>query len=156
MTPVFLDANVFLYSTGRTHPLKEPCLGVLRLVARHRDRFVTDVEVFQEILHRSLSIRRWEAIRLHFDAFMALMAGSIEPIIPADVERTARLIDRLPRVIMRYPAVAARDLLHVAVMQRIKVARIVTADKGFGEIEGIERLDPMLVDEWVHLVTGQA
>jgi hypothetical protein len=153
MTPVFLDANVFIYSAGRDHPLKAPSLQVLRLTARYRTGFVTDAEVFQEILHRSLASQRWNSMRREFGAFLTLMENCTESITPPDVSMAAELVDRYPTVVDRYPAVAARDLLHVAVMQRIGCSRIATADSDFDSIPNIERLDPMRVSEWAHLVT---
>ena len=153
MTPAFLDANVFLYAAGQDHVLKQPCVRVLTLVARHRSAFLTDSEVFQEILHRSLSIKRWESMRERFREFMALMEDRTEALVANDVAEAAVLVDRFPALADRYPAVAARDLVHVAVMQRLRVTRIISADAGFDDIDGIERLDPMLVDDWAHLVT---
>jgi len=45
-------------------------------------------------------------------------------------------------------AIDARDLVHATVMLRVGSKRILTADRGFDKIPGIERLDPLLVEEW--------
>jgi len=58
--PIFLDANIPMYAAGRPHPLKQPCLDVLALVALYPDAFCTDAEVFQEILHRYRAQGRWQ------------------------------------------------------------------------------------------------
>jgi len=141
---LFLDANVPTYAAGRDHPLKEPCKEVLRLSARYPGSFFSDAEVLQEMLHRYLSLRRWpEGKRVVLD-FAALMAGSVEPVTAEDMVRACDLADRYAaRPTTR---LAARDLLHAAVMLRAEgeAAKIVSADRGFDELagEGIERLDP--------------
>lgn len=147
---LFLDANVPTYAAGRNHPLKEPCEEVLVLAVRHPRSFFTDAEVLQEMLHRYLSLQRWpEGKRVVLD-FAALMAGSIEPVFAGDAVRACELADQYgtgPGA-----RLAARDLLHAAVMLRAgdETARIVTADADFDELaaEGVERLDPASVEEW--------
>ena len=44
--------------------------------------------------------------------------------------------------------VSARDLVHAAVMQRLGVSRIISADTDFDRLEGIDRLDPIRIEEW--------
>jgi len=41
-----------------------------------------------------------------------------------------------------------RDLVHLAVMRRAGCTHIVTADRGFDGLSGIQRLDPLDVDRW--------
>jgi uncharacterized protein len=147
MTPVFLDANIQTYSAGRDHPMREPSRRILAIAADNPDAFVTDAEVVQELLHRYLALRHWPLGRDSIAEFVALMTGRIEPMFAGDVERAARLADR-------YPSLSARDLVHAAVMFRVGSSRIVTADAEFDLIEGIERLDPMKVDEWRDTVTA--
>jgi predicted nucleic acid-binding protein len=76
-----------------------------------------------------------------FEGFVDLMSGRTESIHASDVERAARLIDA-------YPDLAGRDLIHLAVMQRLGAERIITADTGFDRISEIERLDPEDIAEW--------
>lgn len=52
------------------------------------------------------------------------------------------------------PELSARDLIHVAIMRRVGSRQIVTADRAFDAIEGIERLDPLRVEEWAGRVTN--
>lgn len=154
MPRLFLDANVPTYAAGRSHPLKKPCREVLRLAARHPGSFFTDAEVLQEMLHRYLALRRWpEGERVVLD-FAALTAGSVEPVLGEDAVRACDLADR--HAARPGARLAARDLLHAAVMLRAggDTAKIVTADSDFDELaaEGIERLDPSGVEEWRHEV----
>ena len=52
------------------------------------------------------------------------------------------------RMLRRYAkkGVKVRDLIHVAVMNRMGISDIISADKDFDEVEGIRRHDPL---EWV-------
>ncbi len=142
---VFLDANVPIYAAGRPHPLKEPCAQVLLLVAEQPYAFVTDAEVLQELLHRYLALRIWPQGREVFRRFSELMQERVEAVQAADVERAAGLADT-------YPELGGRDLLHAAVMQRLGVRRIISADAGFDRLAEVERLEPAQLERWRHTV----
>ena len=141
MPSIFLDANVPMYAAGRAHPLKAPCVDVLTLVAERPRAFVTDAEVLQEILHRYIAQRAWSRGKEVLARVALLMAGRIEPVGARDVEAAALLADH-------HPDLAGRDLLHVAVMQRLGIAQIVSADHDFERIAGVLRLDPADVGRW--------
>ncbi len=102
---------------------------------------MTDAEVIQELLHRYLALRIWPQGRESVREFAALMQGRIEPMYAGDVQQAARLADE-------HRDLSARDLVHAAVMSRLGVRQIVSADAGFDRIGAIERLDPALVDGW--------
>jgi predicted nucleic acid-binding protein len=142
MTQAFLDANIPVYAGGRDHPYHEPCREILRLAADAPASFVTNAEVLQELLHRYVSLRVWEpGGRETFVSFVALMHDRIEPVRASDVEDAARLASEHSRL-------SARDLVHLAVMRRLGITQIVTADTAFDNLPGIERLDPLRLDSW--------
>ena len=139
--PIFLDANIPFYAAGRPHPLKQPSLHVLSLVAAHQSAFITDAEVLQEILHRYLAIGAWPQGHTTFTGFAGLMRGRIEPMTIDDVAQAAVLAGQ-------HRGLSARDLIHVAVMDRIGADTIVSADRGFNRMAHINRLDPGDVTTW--------
>jgi predicted nucleic acid-binding protein len=147
MTRAFLDANVFLYAVGRPHQLKIPSIRVLEMAAAKPEAFVTDAEVFQEILHRALSLKIWPQARLYFRDLVTLMHGRIHSVTMADVTMAADLADG-------HLDITARDLLHAAVMRRLGLSLMISADRGFDRISGFTRLDPLLVEDWGAMVTG--
>jgi predicted nucleic acid-binding protein len=130
-----------IYAGGGPHRLRQPSVTVLQMVAREPGAFVTDAEVLQEILHVYVARREWPAGRIVFDGFLDLMLGRIDGMQVADVVAAADLA-------ASFPSLAARDSIHLAVMNRLGVTQIVTADAGFDLIPGIERLDPARFDEW--------
>jgi predicted nucleic acid-binding protein len=146
MSPAtFVDANVPIYAAGRAHPLKEPCVQVLLLAAEHPQAFVTDAEVLQELLHRYLALRLWPQGRGAFQRFSEILQERVEAVQAVDVQHAAGLADT-------HQELGARDLLHAAVMHRLGVRRIISADMGFDRLPEIERLDPAQESSWRHLV----
>ena len=112
------------------------------LVAADRpDAFVSDVEVLQELMHRYLASGRWAFGRDVLRVFAGVMRNRLELVLPEDVEVASGLADE-------HPGIGARDLLHAAVMRRIGVQRIISADRGFDRLPGVTRLDPADVDAW--------
>jgi hypothetical protein len=146
MSPAaFIDANVPIYAAGRSHPLKEPCIQVLLLAAEYPQAFVTDAEVLQELLHRYLALRLWPQGREVFRRFAELMHERVEAVHASDVQRAGELADT-------HGELGGRDLLHAAVMQRLNVANIVSADAGFDRLLDVERLDPARLEDWRDVV----
>lgn len=136
-----LDTNIFMYAAGQEHPLKEPCSRVLEMVAVCPDRFLTDAEVFQEIMHRYRSVRRWSLGREAFNEFVELLHGRIEPVYAEDVVHAAILADE-------HPGISSRDLVHAAVAMRLGVSRIISTDTDFDRLPVVTRLAPERIDEW--------
>ena len=149
MSPAaFIDTNVPIYAAGRAHPLKEPCIQVLLLAAEHPQAFVTDAEVLQELLHRYLSLHIWPHGREAFLRFSELMQERVEAVQAVDVHNAACLADT-------HEELGGRDLLHAAVMQRLGLRHIISADTGFDRLPEMERLDPARVAEWQSSVLDQ-
>ena len=138
---IFIDTNIPAYASGREHAYKEPCARILMMAAEQPSLFVTNAEVLQELLHRYLSSDRWALGREVIESFAEVMHGRIEPILGEDVQLAASLADH-------HPPMSSRDLLHAAVMQRLGLYRIVTADTDFDGLPGVTRLDPADVTDW--------
>lgn len=141
MTTIFLDANVFIYATGRPHPLKQPSGEVLLLAASHPEQFLTSAEVIQELIHRFMALHAWSTGRQTVSDALTLMGGRIEPLLAEDVALACDLVGH-------NPGLSARDLTHLAVMSRTGCTRIASADSSFDRVSEIQRLDPLLVDGW--------
>lgn len=148
MTPAFLDANVFIYANGGPHAYKDPCKQIVNLAAE-RDSFMTSAEVFQEILHRLIALKLWDrGGKGYFADYQRVMSGRIEAIYAQDVELAAQLADQ-------YARLSARDLIHLAVMRRLGITQIVTADKAFDAVPDVQRLDPLDLPSWqAHVLEG--
>lgn len=137
----FIDANIPMYAAGTEHPLREPSIRVMEVVTAHPDRFLTDAEVFQEIIHRYVSLRRWSLGREVFNGFFETMHGRIEPVYVQDVLDAATLADD-------HPDISPRDLVHAAVALRVGAPRIISTDTDFDRLPVVTRLTPERVEEW--------
>lgn len=129
---IFIDSNIPMYLIGASHPNKDPARRLLEMCIERSERLVTDAEVLQEILHRYSAIRRVDAIQPAFNALLGVV-DEVFPIEGQDVE-SAR------DVLLGKSELSSRDALHVAIMRRHGVQRIMTFDTGFDRAPGIERI----------------
>lgn len=75
------------------------------------------------------------------ESFAAMMRGPVSPVTIDDVLEAEQLAKE-------HRSLSTRDLLHLAVMRRLGVTCIVTADADFDRAPGIIRLDPADDSEW--------
>lgn len=129
---IFVDSNIPMYLVGAPHPHKTDAQRLLERAIADGERLVTDAEVLQEILHRYVTINRRDAIQPAFDALQRVV-DDVFQITPADVERAKTIV-------LGHPALSARDALHIAIMERHRVTRIMSFDAGFDSYPGLERL----------------
>jgi hypothetical protein len=129
---ILVDSNIPMYLVGADHEHKEGARRLLERAIAQSDRLVTDAEVLQEILHRYAAIDRRDAVQPAFDALLGVV-DEVYPIERDDVERAKALVLTAPRL-------SARDAIHVAVMQRQGVNRIMSFDRGLDGLPGIVRV----------------
>jgi predicted nucleic acid-binding protein len=72
---------------------------------------------------------------------------AIEPCIAALLELTDEVFDvelasvlEARDLVLEHRTLSARDALHAAIMRRHGIGRILSFDRGFDELEGIERI----------------
>jgi hypothetical protein len=129
---IFLDSNIPMYLVGAPHPNKDAARRLLEQCITNGERMVSDAEVLQEILHRYVAIRRPNAIQPAFDALLSVV-DQLYPVEQEDVERAKSLL-------LGLTPLSARDALHVAVMERYDVSRLLSFDAGFDAVPWIERV----------------
>jgi predicted nucleic acid-binding protein len=129
---IFIDSNVPMYLVGAAHPHKVDARRLLENAVASNERLVSSAEVLQEIMHRYVAIRRRDVIQPAFDALLAV-ADEIYSVGREDVEQAKKTLDGMPKL-------SARDALHVAVMERREVNRIMSFDRAFDSVPGIERI----------------
>jgi predicted nucleic acid-binding protein len=121
-----------MYLVGAAHPHKADARRLLEAALSGGERLVTDAEVLQEILHRYVAIDRRDAIQAAFDAVLGVV-DEVFPITSDDAERAKTIVLGQRRL-------SARDALHVAVMERMEIERILSFDRGFDLLPGLSRL----------------
>lgn len=130
----FVDTSVLMYAAGADHPLRGPCVAVMRAVDEGRIEAVTSAEVVQEILHRYLAIRRPDIA----DALARSTLDTFAPVLPI----THALMRRVPDLGQRYPDLSARDVIHVATCIHEGITEIISTDRGFDGVSELRRIDP--------------
>jgi uncharacterized protein len=129
---IFVDSNIPMYLVGAAHPNKARARTLLEAAIADGERLVTDAEVLQEILHRFAAIRRLDAIQPAFDATL----GVVDEIYPIELADVTNARD----VLVSGFGLSARDALHVAVMRRHDVSRVLSFDVDFDRYPGIARV----------------
>lgn len=129
---IFLDSNVLVYLIGAPHPNRDLAFAAIDRLARGGERMVTSAEVMQELLHLFSKRPASAALQQALNALRGL-ADEIYPVEAEDV-------DRAHGVWRAHPGLSSRDALHVAVMQRRGVSRILSYDRDFDRVATIERV----------------
>lgn len=128
---IFVDSNVPMYLVGSEHPNKLRARAAVEAAIEAGESLVTDAEVLQEILRRYVAIDRRDAI----EPCMAALLGIVDAVHSIEFEDVRRA-----SAIVRSSRLSARDALHVAVIQRHGIARILSLDRAFDAVPGIIRL----------------
>jgi predicted nucleic acid-binding protein len=121
-----------MYLVGADHPHRFEAGRLLRELTQRRERLVTDAEVFQEILHRFVSVHRVSQVQRAFDALYAV----VTEVFPVEHHDVLQAKD----IAATHSGLSARDALHVAIMRRHGVAHVLTFDRGFDVVSGIQRI----------------
>ena len=129
---IFVDSNIPMYLVGAPHPHKHEAERLLEAAISAGERLVTDAEVFQEILHRYSAIQRLDAVSPTFETLLKIV-DEVFSISLADTQRAREIL------LSGAERISARDALHVAIMERERVAQIMTFDTGFDHIPQVER-----------------
>ena len=129
-----IDTNVIIYAVGRPHPYKEPCAGILRAASTDADAYAIDAEVLQELLHvYTMRAERRQALQV-FDRSLTLFPNPL-PIRRSEMVRARDLMEQ-------HAHLSSRDALHAAVVMTNRLEGIVTTDRGFRAIQGLQVFDP--------------
>jgi hypothetical protein len=138
--PVFIDANVVMYAVGPEHPNRAGSLEFLRATSAYPGSARSSAEVLQELLHVYLRRQEPAAAANAISALVDILGDRVVSLTAADVIRAASLTS--------VPGLQARDRIHLAVMERLGISRIVSTDRAFDSARGVTRLDPADFATW--------
>ena len=128
---IFVDSNIPMYLVGADHPNKTQAARLVERALVRRERLVTDAEVFQEILHRYAAIRRPDAIQPAFDTLHGLVDQVVEVTLP--------IVESAKSILLGQTVSSARDAIHVAAMRQLGVGQVLSFDRGFDGVPGLDR-----------------
>lgn len=122
-----------MYLIGKEHLRRRDAVRAVADLVRRHETLVSSAEVVQEILHRYHAIRRREFVQPALRLLLELTEGEIFPVTLSDTLRAGELL-------ISFPGISSRDAVHVAVMESRGVSRILSFDRGFDAVTGIERI----------------
>lgn len=127
------DTSVFVYAIGGEHPYREPCRSILSALRNGDLAGEASVELIHEFAYvRCRRNTRGDAA--HW-ARRISRACRLHPVADADMERALELWTEHERLDMRDAIFAAQALNR-------GIDAILSPDRGFDGIPGLERVDP--------------
>jgi predicted nucleic acid-binding protein len=130
----FIDANLIMYSLGGPHPLKAPCIHLLRKIQSEDILAVTNTEVLQEILYRYLTIGKPE---IGEKAYRSLTRICVN-VLPVKLSDT----DTALALLKVHQPITSRDAIHAATMINNGIKEIISTDSHFDLLPEIKRIAP--------------
>lgn len=131
---ILVDTTVLVYAVGTQHVYREPCRSLVDAISTGVVQATTTAEVLQEFAHvRARRGGRDDAVRLA-SAYADLLG-------PLTVTRESHLRAGL-ELWRRHQAVGCFDAVLAAVAVDIPASIVVSAEKGYGTIEGLDHLLP--------------
>lgn len=128
------DTNVFVYALGGEHPMRAPCRAILARAERGELRGEASADLVQELAHQRYRQTgdRMAACRSARQAARACVLHALEP---GDALRGLELFEQNPRL-------TGRDASFAAVAIGRGIDAILSADRDFDRLPGLERFDP--------------
>jgi len=121
-----------MYLVGAEHPHKVDARRLLERAVAEKRRLITDAEVLQEILHRFVAIDRRDAIQPCFEVLLEV----VDEVLPVDLE----IVEGARDIVIGHPDLTARDAVHLAIMRVHGIEQILTFDRHFDGLPGIQRM----------------
>jgi hypothetical protein len=128
------DTSIFVYALGQEHPYREPCREIVRRAAAGDLQGEASADLLQELLHqraRRTGDRGGAAKAVRMVAKLAWW----HPLEPNDVQRGMDLFEA-------HNGLDARDAVFAALAINRGIDAILSADRAFDGINGLERIDP--------------
>jgi predicted nucleic acid-binding protein len=135
MRRFLFDTAVFVHAFGDSHPLREPCRDIVDRQSNGRLSGEMASTLIQEFAHQRLRQLRDRAAAVVWARKVAALCR-VHPIRESDAMRALELYERHPRL-------DAMDAIFAAVALVRGIDAILTPDRGFDRIPGLERVDPL-------------
>lgn len=128
------DTSIFVYARGTDHEHREPCRDLVRLAAQGVLAGEASVELIQEYAH-ILRRRGLDGTQVREQARDVAALCLLHDVGEDDLRLALNLV-------ATHPALRVRDAVHAATALRRGISVIVSPDRDFDGIAGLERLDP--------------
>lgn len=138
MRRFLFDTGVFVYALGGDHPYREPCRAIMEDGRRGLLAAEASVELIHEFAYVRLrkGVSRKVAAR---DARDIAATSKLHAVQPKDIDRALELWSEHERL-------DVRDAIFAAQALNRGIDAILSPDRGFDGIPGLQRIDPADAD----------
>ena len=133
MELVYVDSNVFFYAKISDTEYGEACAKIIGDIADANLRTATSTLAVLEVANALKKYGLSDEVKDEIDAIYSL-GMTLGPVDDTIV--------RLVGEIHRSAKISPYDCAHVATMKRLGITKILSADKNFDGIPGVQRIDP--------------
>lgn len=146
MRRFLFDTNVFVYALGGASPYREPCRSIVEHAAAGRLDGEASADLVQELLHQRMRQTgdRTAAVQT---ARRVQILCQLHDVRESDVNLALWLFGTHRRL-------TARDATFAAVALNRGIDAILSADRDFDEVPGLERIDPCDAPAVAGLLSG--
>lgn len=128
------DTSIFVYALGGAHAYREPCREIVRKAAAGDLQGEASADLLQELLHQRAR-RTGDRAGAAQSARNVAMLAWWHPLEPDDVQRGIDLFEK-------HADLGARDAVFAALAINRRIDAILSTDRAFDGIDGLERIDP--------------
>jgi predicted nucleic acid-binding protein len=128
------DTSIFIYALGVEHSYRGPCREIVRRAAVGDLQGEASGDLLQELVHQRARRTGDRAEAAKAARHVAKLAWW-HPVEPNDVQRGIDLFET-------HDGLDARDAVLAALAINRGIEAILTTDRAFDEIDGLERIDP--------------
>lgn len=132
---ILLDTTVLVYAVGDDHPLREQCRRIIEQVGAGTIAASTTVEVIQEFAH----VRARRRGRADASAISRRFIDLLSPLVQPEESDLVRGLE----LFEHHDALGSFDaVLAAVVLGRDHLSALMSADRAFSAIPGLNHLDP--------------
>ncbi len=132
----YVDSNVFFYAIISDIRYGRACSSIIRDIAERKIEAAISSLVLIEVANALHKYGRSNLMERCVDAICSL------PVAIEDVDVIAA---REATRISRQTGIGPYDSVHIAVMKRLNLIEIISADTDFDRVDGVKRLDPLVL-----------
>lgn len=130
---VYIDSNIFFYAKILDRKYGGACAEILSKIEKGKLKAATSTLVIVELANALRKYGLTDEVKDVVDAIFSLNINILD-FDSLDVRTAARVYDEFK--------ISPYDCVHVAIMRKVGIAEIISADKDFDKISWIKRLDP--------------
>lgn len=137
MNTVYLDTNIFIYSSQAASPFFSDCNSFIKYSLNNHIDLATSTESIQEIVHLAKKTKKIStALKT-----AKILLNLTQLLLPLDKETIVMFLD-LIRKNSRLGKLESRDFIHLASCLRYNINLLITYDNEFKKFKEIQTLTP--------------